>query len=119
MSASTPSSNQYFFSYSIRISYSPGEAYPNLPPSVQLHSRRWLIRQDEELVDEVRGEGVIGKVSSWLEDSDRQEQRAGCKQLKQIFDRTGVCVLIRNLRPSLLHSNHIEMAKGQPTELVR
>uniref|UniRef100_A0A1D1YR28 F-box protein SKIP16 n=1 Tax=Anthurium amnicola TaxID=1678845 RepID=A0A1D1YR28_9ARAE len=54
---------KYWFAYSIRISLSPegctldGVRYD----SCQLDSRHWIIRSNDNVVSNVRGEGVIGK----------------------------------------------------------
>lgn len=55
----------YYFSYSIRMSLLPegcmldGVYYS----SCQLHSRHWIIRSKDTIVDNVHGEAVIGQVS--------------------------------------------------------
>jgi len=53
-SRSDPSSNQYFFAYSVRITNTSSEI-------VQLRDRHWIIKDDDGHVDEVKGPGVIGE----------------------------------------------------------
>ncbi|KAF3330886.1 F-box protein SKIP16 [Carex littledalei] len=60
--AQGPDTDRYLFTYSIRISLLPqgcmldGAYYS----SCQLRSRHWIIRSRENIVDDVRGEAVIG-----------------------------------------------------------
>lgn len=62
--AKGPDTDRYLFAYSIRISLLPqgcmldGAYYS----SCQLRSRHWIIRSKENIVDDVRGEAVIGNV---------------------------------------------------------
>ena len=50
---SSPSSNQYAFAYTVRISNEGG-----IP--AQLRSRHWVITDGDGKVQEVRGDGVVG-----------------------------------------------------------
>jgi F-box protein 3 len=62
--AEGPDTDRYLFAYSIRISLLPqgcmldGAYYS----SCQLRSRHWIIRSGEIIMDDVRGEAVIGNV---------------------------------------------------------
>ena len=51
---STPARNEWFFSYTIRITN-------QRPDHVQLISRHWIITDETGRVEEVRGPGVVGK----------------------------------------------------------
>ncbi|MBL8677669.1 MAG: Co2+/Mg2+ efflux protein ApaG [Myxococcales bacterium] len=50
---SSPSQKQYVFAYTVRISNEGAE-------TAQLRSRHWVITDANSLVQEVRGEGVVG-----------------------------------------------------------
>lgn len=56
---------KYHFAYSIRMSLSPEGCTINGMnfSSCQLHSRHWIIRMNDTVVDRVDGEAVIGQVS--------------------------------------------------------
>lgn len=56
---------KYRFAYSIRMSLSPEGCIINGMnySSCQLHSRHWIIRINDTIVDIVGGEAVIGQVS--------------------------------------------------------
>lgn len=58
-----PDSLEYIFAYSIRMSLSPKGCIINGMKfsSCQLYRRHWIIRVDDSIVDDVSGEGVIGK----------------------------------------------------------
>ena len=51
---SSPASSQYAFAYTVHITNNGNQ-------SVQLSARRWLIIDDNDEVQEVAGEGVIGQ----------------------------------------------------------
>ncbi|CAA6660310.1 unnamed protein product [Spirodela intermedia] len=55
--------DKYWFAYSIRLSLSPEGCMLDgvLHNSCQLYSRHWIIRAQENVVSDVRGEAVIGK----------------------------------------------------------
>jgi len=61
---------QWFFLYKVRISNLGGE-------TVQLVSRRWIIRDANGHVDEVNGPGVVGE-QPILEPGDSYEYTSGC-----------------------------------------
>lgn len=50
---SSPAQKQYVFAYTVRITNEGGE-------TAQLRSRHWIITDANGLVQEVRGEGVVG-----------------------------------------------------------
>jgi ApaG protein len=50
---SSPSSSQYAFGYTVRISNEGGE-------TAQLRTRHWIITDGEGRVQEVKGDGVVG-----------------------------------------------------------
>lgn len=56
--------DKYWFAYSIRLSLSPDGCMLDgvHHNSCQLYSRHWIIRAQENVVSDVRGEAVIGKV---------------------------------------------------------
>jgi ApaG protein len=61
---------QWFFLYKVQISNLGGE-------TVQLVSRRWIIRDANGHVDEVNGPGVVGE-QPILEPGDSYEYTSGC-----------------------------------------
>ena len=67
---SQPSSNHWFFLYTIRISNESDE-------TCQLVSRHWVIRDATGRVEEVRGDGVVGE-QPVLEPGDSFEYTSGC-----------------------------------------
>lgn len=57
--------SEIYFSYSIRMSLLPEGCIVNGMSfgTCQLYWRRWLIRANDDVVSDVNGEAVIGKVS--------------------------------------------------------
>jgi ApaG protein len=66
---STPDSNRYAFSYTIRI-----ENTGSVP--ARLISRHWIITDSNGKVQEVRGEGVVGE-QPWLRPGDNFQYTSG------------------------------------------
>lgn len=67
---SQPSSNQWFFLYTVTIANEGVE-------TVQLLSRHWIVTDGSGRVDEVRGPGVIGK-QPLLAPGESFEYTSGC-----------------------------------------
>jgi ApaG protein len=67
---SQPSTNHWFFLYTITISNEGSE-------TCQLVSRHWIIRDATGKVEEVRGPGVVGE-QPVLEPGDQFEYTSGC-----------------------------------------
>jgi ApaG protein len=67
---SQPSSNQWFFLYTVTISNEG-------PEPVQLLTRHWIITDGTGRVEEVRGPGVVGKQPT-LNPGESFEYTSGC-----------------------------------------
>jgi ApaG protein len=67
---SNPVKNQWFFLYTIRVTNESRE-------TVQLISRHWIITDALGQIEEVRGEGVVGK-QPVLEPGESFEYTSGC-----------------------------------------
>ncbi len=67
---SSPSSRQYVFAYTIRITNEGTE-------TAQLMSRHWVITDNEGKVQEVRGDGVVGE-QPVLGPGEHFEYTSGC-----------------------------------------
>lgn len=61
----------YWYAYSIRMSLVPEGCFLNgrHHSSCQLYWRHWIIRADDEVIDKVNGEAVIGKVMNQVDPS--------------------------------------------------
>jgi ApaG protein len=69
-SRSSPQQSQWFFLYTVRITNEG-------PDTVQLISRRWIITDGAEKVQEVRGPGVVGNQPT-LAPGQSFEYTSGC-----------------------------------------
>jgi ApaG protein len=67
---SSPGTHQYVFAYTVRIANEG-------PQTAQLRTRHWVITDGNGKVQEVRGEGVVGK-QPVLEPGEAFEYTSGC-----------------------------------------
>jgi len=79
---------QWFFLYRVRISNLGGE-------TVQLISRRWIIRDANGHVDEVNGPGVVGE-QPILEPGDSYEYTSGCPLPTPFGSMVGTYQMVTN-----------------------
>lgn len=67
---SAPAKGQFFYMYAVRITNHRDE-------SVQLLSRKWVIRNGQGEVKEIEGDGVIGE-QPWIKPGDTYTYRSFC-----------------------------------------
>jgi len=85
---STPAEGQFFFAYRIRISNEGDEP-------AQLISRHWIITDRLGHVEEVRGEGVIGKQPR-LEPGEHFEYTSACPLTTPTGTMRGTYFMVRD-----------------------